>query len=72
MRCGLTDEIEIGQERGSALVQSFPRGSLGTNGAKEDQYKYIQKSSLRRHDRKRRDQAEAELNILLSNETSKT
>ena len=27
MRCGLTDEIEIGQERGSALVQSFPRAA---------------------------------------------
>ena len=25
MRCGLTDEIEIDQQRGSALVQSFPR-----------------------------------------------
>ena len=25
MRCGLTDEIEIGQQRGPALVQSFPK-----------------------------------------------
>ena len=25
MRRGLTDEIEIGQERGSGLVQSFPK-----------------------------------------------
>ena len=25
VRCGLTDEIEIDQQRGAALVQSFPK-----------------------------------------------
>ena len=55
MRCGLTDEIEIDQQRGSALVQSFLSQIAG-------EVRFAKGSLLLDHDGDGR----AELEILLT------